>query len=770
MDTQPVEMDNAAKLREAVLVNQRLLKMKWTQNLYSFNTQCLMAEEGKGRVKLGAVHRQMCDFVDKNPDRQKILLIPRGHLKSSLITIGKSLQWIAENPSVRILIANATYSMATAFLTVIKRHLTNNAMYKEIFGNLAVDPEKWSENMITLNQAHVVGGEKEATVVCYGSGGNLVSQHYDKIILDDVVNEDTVATKEQIEKTIQFYRMCQPLLEKGGEMIIIGTRWREDDLYGWLMEKENGVVQDFDIFLRTAIQNDLWDERKKEFVQGTVLWPEKYNLKDLSEIKRKMGPYSFSSQYLNNPVPPNDADFKRVWFKYYETADIKGMDMNRYTFVDPAISMEAQADYSAIVTIGVDQYSNIYILDIERERMKPDELINAIFRTYERWHPMSIGVEQVGFQKTLRYSLKKEEEERKRFLNIIELKPDGRNKEQRIRGLQPQYANGKVLHNRDLMYNIYLEDELLRFPRGKHDDICLAGNTLIKTSRGDIKIKNVVEGDFVLTRDGYKKVLKSYMTGLKSTITRLGITATPDHPFITNDGVRRFDNIRPSDILYIWNEKLSSIEEKNITDILNQKEDNLESISGDTINGKNHHLRFIDRFGLTILGKYLLDSISIIKMKILSIMKYPILNSLVNQTTPAYIQVNHTEKKCPEETLKLHESSLVNGMGAKQEGNGMGYIQEKDGTISNLLKKNAFNVAKNTRLHSKIQNSVGNNTAESNTENYTKVYNLLIEDSHEFFANNVLVHNCDALAYALDFIHPPVKRVSSNRKHKYLYG
>jgi len=469
MDTTPV--DDAAKLREAVLVNQRLLKMKWTRDLYSFNTQCLMAEKGKGRVKLGKVHREMCNFVDRNPQRQKILLIPRGCLKSTLITIGKTLQWIAENPSVRVLIANATYSMATAFLNVIKRHLTNNEMYREIFGNLALDPEKWSENMITLNQAHVIGGEKEATVFCYGIGGNLVSQHYDKIILDDVVNEDTVSTKEQIEKTIQFYRMCQPLLEKGGEMIIIGTRWREDDLYGWLMDKENGVVQDFDMFIRTAIQDDLWDETKKEFVKGTVLWPEKYTLGDLSDIKRKMGPYQFSSQYLNNPVPPSDADFKRVWFKYYETADIRGMDMNKYTFVDPAISIEAQADYSAIVTVGVDQYSNIYILDIERERMKPDELINAIFRTYERWHPQSIGVEQVGFQKTLRYSLKKEEEERKRFLNIVELKPDGRNKDQRIRGLQPQYASGKVLHNRDLMYNIYLEDELLRFPRGKHDDM-----------------------------------------------------------------------------------------------------------------------------------------------------------------------------------------------------------------------------------------------------------------------------------------------------------
>ena len=459
------------QLKQAVLVNRKILKDRWLHNLYKFNTQCLMAEEGKDRVKLAVVHREMCDFVDKNPTRQKLLLIPRGHLKSSLVTIGKTLQWICENPNVRILIANATYSMAIAFLNVIKRHLTNNQMMIDIFGTIAKDPEKWSENMITLNRSETAGGEKEATVFCYGIGGNLVSQHYDKIILDDVVNEDTVSTKEQIEKTIQFYRMCQPLLEKNGEMIIIGTRWREDDLYGWIMDKENGVSQDFDIFYKTAISNELWDNSKSEFVKGTLLWPEKYNLKDLGDIKRKMGPYQFSAQYMNSPVAPSDADFKRNWFKYYEVADIRGLDMNRYTFIDPAISLEKQADYSAIVTVGVDQYSNLYILDIVRERMKPDELINEIFSNFERWHPQSIGIEQVGFQKTLRYSLKKEEELRKRWLNITELKPDGRNKDQRIRGLQPQYANGKVLHNRDLVYNIYLEDELLRFPRGKHDDM-----------------------------------------------------------------------------------------------------------------------------------------------------------------------------------------------------------------------------------------------------------------------------------------------------------
>lgn len=458
------------ELREAVKVDQQLLKHKWLGSLYDFNTQCLQVEAGDRKVGLNTFHRELCDFVDKNPARQKLLLVPRMHLKSTLVTIGKTLQWICQDPSVRILIANYNYNMAIAFLNVIKRHLEHNPELIEMFGHLAKDPERWSENMITLNQAKVIGGEKEATVFCYGMGGKMTSQHYDKIILDDLVNEDSVNTVDQIEKTIRFYKFAQPLLEKGGEMIIIGTRYHESDLYGWIMDKENGVRQDFDIFDRRAIYDEMWDSSKNKFVKGSLLWPEKFTLADMSAIKRKMG-YEFNSQYLNDPVPPDDADFKREWFRYYEITDIKGLELNRYLLIDPAISLEQKADFTAMMMVGIDRYSNIYVLDIVRDHLAVDGIINAIFQQYERWHPQAVAIEEIGFQRTLRYSLSQEEQKRKKFLNVIELKPNTRTKDQRIKGLQPQYANGKVLHNRDLIYNIYLEDELLRFPRGKHDDL-----------------------------------------------------------------------------------------------------------------------------------------------------------------------------------------------------------------------------------------------------------------------------------------------------------
>jgi predicted phage terminase large subunit-like protein len=139
--------------------------------------------------------------------------------------------------------------------------------------------------------------------------------------------------------------------------------------------------------------------------------------------------------------------------------------------IDPAISTEKEADYTAMVVVGVDEFGLVYILDIVRDRLSPNELINEVFRLASIYSPIKIGIEDVAFQKSLQYSLNEEMNRQNRYLPIQPLRPAGRNKDQRIRGLQPLYANGRILHSKHVNKIEFLEDELLRFPRGKHDDI-----------------------------------------------------------------------------------------------------------------------------------------------------------------------------------------------------------------------------------------------------------------------------------------------------------
>ena len=157
------------KILELEAVKTELEGRKYTKDLFEFNRKVLQVEEGKGNLPLGTFHHELCEFVMDEKTNKKLVLVPRGHLKSTIVTIGYSLLRIAEDPGVRILIANATYDMACSFLTQIKKHLKENDVFKKYYGELAKNPDKWSENMITVGKKSF--GKKEATVTAYGIGG-----------------------------------------------------------------------------------------------------------------------------------------------------------------------------------------------------------------------------------------------------------------------------------------------------------------------------------------------------------------------------------------------------------------------------------------------------------------------------------------------------------------------------------------------------------------------------------------------------------------------
>lgn len=94
-----------------------------------------------------------------------------------------------------------------------------------------------------------------------------------------------------------------------------------------------------------------------------------------------------------------------------------------YTFVDPAISQKQEADYTAIITIGIDQNNRIYILDIYRERVEPSDSINELFEIVKNFRPERVGIEIVAFQKMLALEIRKQMTIRNTFFNLDEVLP-----------------------------------------------------------------------------------------------------------------------------------------------------------------------------------------------------------------------------------------------------------------------------------------------------------------------------------------------------------
>ena len=414
------------------------------------------------------LHRMVCDFITDNIGKKKLLLLlPRGTFKSSIVTIGYTLYRIAKNPGCRVLLGNATYALACSFLSQVKDHLTKNEKFIELFGDLSADSDSWREDRIMVSREKSYE-QKEPTATAMGMGSNFTGSHYDLAILDDMVNRDNIGSRDQIDKVIDFYKDSLDLVDVDPnghkQVIVIGTTWHQSDLYSWIQDPETGILGDFAVMKLPAYTG--------EWGKGELLFPERLSWEVMDNLKRQQGNAHFAAQYLLDPVPLEDAVFK-AQFKRYDETDIRGLQLNKFICIDPAISEKKEADYSAMVCVGVDKNNDWYILDVWRDRVNPKRLLDQLFFWDDKWKPMSVGIETVAFQKALQFFAFEEMKKRNHFVPIKELKHSDTSKDQRIRGLEPRYETGSIFHPlKTACQGIeHLEDELRRFPRGKNDDL-----------------------------------------------------------------------------------------------------------------------------------------------------------------------------------------------------------------------------------------------------------------------------------------------------------
>lgn len=212
---------------------------------------------------------------------------------------------------------------------------------------------------------------------------------------------------------------------------------------------------DYQIVYDKAIRDD-----------GSLFFPERLTREFLEEQRRTLGSYIFANQYLNEIIPSEDQDFKKSWLKYYDELPKK---VYTFAFIDPAISQEKQADFTAVVVVHVNSDGYWFVETARRFKITATDTVSLMFELTEKFKPMCIGVEDVAYQKALMHFLN---EEMRRRGTVIPVKGISRGpektKETRIRSLVPRFEWGRIFLNRGLMD---LEDEYSKFPRSQYDDL-----------------------------------------------------------------------------------------------------------------------------------------------------------------------------------------------------------------------------------------------------------------------------------------------------------
>jgi len=419
------------------------------------------------------LHDRIERFMDK-PAKFKLVLIPRDHLKSTIITKGWSIQQMLRNPDIRILLANNTWDNARNFLQSIEGYLGPGSVLAQIFGPFV--SSRWNKDDCVIRQRKTISDAP--TIATTGLEKEQTSQHYDLIVADDLVARENVKTKEQREKVKDYIASLYALLEPQGMMVVVGTRWSKDDAY------------------EDLINDGTWDKLIMDAHDGDplkqkVLFPEKFSLEKLQDLRKKLRASLYSCWYMNDPISPEASDFSEDWIRYYDPTTKNPMAL--YLCVDPASSLGKDADFSAGTVSGKLPDGTIRVVDYFRRRVVPSELVDQIFDTVRKWkmagHYVRVGVEAFTL-KTLKTDIQNKQRAEKFYFQVDEIKkmrgPNGERsevKQARIRSLQPLFEQGLIEIRSDMSDFV---DELLTFPRGKHDDLIdslsLALDHLLQTS------------------------------------------------------------------------------------------------------------------------------------------------------------------------------------------------------------------------------------------------------------------------------------------------
>ncbi len=459
-------------------------------------------------------HKTMAKDIDTPRYRFRLLLHPRSHFKSTLGTESYAIQRLLRNPNERILITNAKLDNSRKFLRTIVQHFNANNKFrwvwrdwwiKEYATEFHKEDMKQRLDWITRNTQDELmllrpHGIREASITTGAVDASMVSQHFDTILGDDLINRDYVRTQEMVEKSILYFKDLLDLLSPDGTVLLLGTRWSHLDLYSWIID-EFGHKASYSV-PKHIIQGQLKEaiESAEKTPEGEKAWlisvtptsvespifPEEFNAEVLQELLDAKGPYEFGAQYLLNPTPAEHQKFLEEWFQKIDVP-VDPSTLRVCITVDPAKSLKDGADNTAVAVCGYDDHNRMFLLDGIDEQLTVDELPEYLFSLVVEWQKrasflLPVGFEAVGFQETYVYTLERMMMERGCFFAIEPIKHRKMSKEERILRLVPRIKNGffvprsliKVPYGgRGTEYDLVqrLKWQLLMFPYAGKDDL-----------------------------------------------------------------------------------------------------------------------------------------------------------------------------------------------------------------------------------------------------------------------------------------------------------
>jgi predicted phage terminase large subunit-like protein len=430
--------------------------------------------------------------------RRLIVTMPPRSGKSETTTVKFPGWYLGKFPFDRVIISSNTASLALGFS--MRGRNDYSAFAPEIWGTY-VAPDRSSMSQWDVVVPGDKSGRPRGGLVAAGVGGSLTGHGAHLAIIDDpYVDKDDAAKPERRETISEWYRyVLRTRLMPGGVILLVQTRWHEADLAGELIQlgKDDKDADQWTVLHLPALAEE--PNPDNDYAQdplgrkpGEALWPEWYPREELLRTKASSGIYVWSALYQGRPKAEGGNIFQRTWFRYYrrireraknpgETdrlyyvlyiVDSSGavrerrIDARRcihFQTIDTAATESQSADWFVNATWALTPDDDLLVLDVYRERAETTKHMTVLGQQYTKWRPRFQGVETKVFGINIMQQAKKS------GLPLIPLKADT-DKLSRSLPMAAKYERGEVYHPVDAEWLQTWEDELVRFPKGKHDD------------------------------------------------------------------------------------------------------------------------------------------------------------------------------------------------------------------------------------------------------------------------------------------------------------
>lgn len=744
---------------------------------------------------LGWVHKEICDeldrflqdVADKKSPRLIITMPPRSG-KSELVSRRFPAFALGRNPELQIIATSYSSDLSQRFNRDVQR-VIDDEKYFDLFPNTRLSNSRVRTDSrgsyIRTSDLFEIVGHAGAYRSC-GVGGGITGQGADILIIDDPIKDRAQAGSKTIRDSIWdwYTSTAYTRLSPGGGVIVMATRWHTDDLIGRLIQRM-GEGDTFRIVNYPAIAEH--DELHRK--AGEALHPERYPLSTLLQIQKTIGSRDWEALYQQHPVPDGGALFKLEWFRRWTATSLPPEFDHTLMSWDMTFKDSKNSDY-VVGQVWGKKGPNFYLLDQVRGQwdfVKTKEMVRVLAHKWPR--VVRKLVEDKANGSAVISELKST------VSGFVPITPT-ESKEARASSVTPYFEAGNVFIPEDSAapWVPHYVSELLEFPAGSHDDQCFVAGTKVATLFGDKPIEKIKAGEMVLTPFGLKRVLFSGKTGTRNVISKFGVTATPDHPFITRDAeIKAFQTVEEEECIKLkYRNLINPILQRRLRStalpIVSWDRGSITLASPPRTKAGKLRKGSMWLYGNSSLGKLCLKGfISIIRTATLSITNLAILSVYHGMNTARKLI---TKLKGSKNILTRCGRLQVHGIEAKKEEVGIASMLKKgfrpfinvsvrfvapflrqkvqtEGSAQESVKPNTDGITSVIRSQknakSVVKSSLPSRVEAENPElpapelvaeswgGIEPVYNLCVSDVHMFFANGVLVHNCDATTQALNY-------------------